>query len=115
MVNRKIFSAMRKGIIAILIIFYSCNSSSTLLLKNDVICHKGKEYEDIIFIKNKEFKEVEKFIKEKYHAKVIRNIFYIKSQQLYYCEFYVYDYSVECVLISNNMKVNFYNKVDFDL
>ena len=116
MVNRKIFSVMKKGVIVILIIFYSCNSSSALLLRNDVICHKGMEhgYEDITFIKNKEFKEIKNFIKEKYQAKAIRNIFYIRSQQLYYCEFYVYDYSLECVLINNDMKVSFYNKIDFD-
>lgn len=117
MVRKKIFNLVKRSIVLILIIFYSCNSSSNLFLKNNVKCYEGigdSDYENIEFIKNKEFQKVEEFIKKEYKAKSIRNIFYIKSKQLYYCEFYVYDYAIECLLLDSNMKTNFHNRVDFD-
>ncbi|SFJ19974.1 hypothetical protein [Myroides guanonis] len=81
------------------------------------MCCKGVEdfdYEDIEFINNKEFKKIENFIKKEYNAKSIRNIYFIKYKELYYCEFFIYDYSIECLLLDKNMEVNFHDRVDFD-
>ena len=81
------------------------------------MCYKGIEgfdYENIGFINNKEFKKIENFIKKEYNTKSIRNIFFIKSKELYYCEFYIYDYSIECLFLDKNMEVNSQDRVDFD-
>lgn len=114
MSNKKIFNLLRKSIVFVFVLFYACHTSSVAFLKNDIICHTGFEYEDLVFNKNKEFKKITRFVEEKYQAKKIRNLFYIKSQKQYYCEFYVHDHAIECVLINLDMKVEYYNKVEFD-
>lgn len=81
------------------------------------MCYEGmgdSDYENVEFINNKEFKKIENFIKKEYEAKSIRNVFFMKSKKLYYCEFYIYDYSIECLLLDRNMKVDFHDRVDFD-
>ena len=105
-------------IVAVLCLF-SCKTKSLKLktvnqtLCSDVVVRYG--YEDICFIKNKEFRKISRFLRKKYNVTYIRNIFYIKSKEQYYCEFNINDYTINCLFMDKNFKVISSDEYSFDI
>jgi len=116
---------IKKVIIALLFFcLYSCSTvgwktkSFDLNTKNQVICSDvlfKQGFEDIRFIKNKEFRKIEKFLRKKHKATYIRNIFYVESKEQYYCEFNINDYTINCLFLDKNFKVISFDELVFDL
>ena len=85
----------------------NCNLSSKYFQQNSPCCSK---YYDVIsnelpvFVKNKKFREVYKYLKEEYGAKQINLIFYVESKKIYYTEFYINHYTVICLILDDNLK-----------
>ncbi|MDR2204788.1 MAG: hypothetical protein LBE36_01325 [Flavobacteriaceae bacterium] len=94
-----------------------CNISSSLFDKYESNCLSSfglGKYEDISFIKNKEFKEISNLLKTEYGAKSIRQILYVKSKNMYYCEFHENSYTINCVLLGKDMNMVSQEKLEFD-
>lgn len=89
------------------ILLLNCNLSSKYFQQNSPCC--SKYYEVIsnelpVFVKNKKFREVSKYLKKEYGAKQINLIFYIKSKRIYYTEFYINHYTAICLILDDNLK-----------
>ena len=117
---------MIKKIVCIIVVLCLCGcktaswetTSFELMTKNQVNCFdvlNNHGSEDIYFIKNKEFKKISKFLKKKYDVTYIRNIFYIKSKDQYYCEFNINKYTINCLLIDKDFEVISFEEFSFDL
>lgn len=118
---------MTKKILPYLIVIlclYSCKTPSwkttsfDLMTKNQVNCFdilNNHSSEDIYFIKNKEFRKISRFVRNKYNVTYIRNIFYIKSKKQYYCEFNINNYTIKCLLIDKKFEVVSEEEFHFDL
>lgn len=86
--------------------------------KNQVNCFNtfiNHGYEDIRYIKNKEFRKVSKILRKKYNATYIRNIFYIESKEQYYCEFNINNYTIHCLLIDKDLNFIDFEEIIFDI
>lgn len=116
----------KKFLLNIIVILCLCSCKSVgwktksfdLMTKNQVNCFEvlnNHGSEDIYFIKNKEFRKISKFLRKKYDVTYIRNIFYIKSKEQYYCEFNINNYTINCLLIDKNFKVISFEKFSFDI
>lgn len=109
----------KKALIIVVIIFclFSCNISSKYFTKNSPSCANYFEIEkdaEVLFIKNKEFKELSSLLKDEYGASTIRLIVYFKSKNKFYCEFYTNRHTVLCLLLDDNKRVVSKEKVEFD-
>lgn len=96
---------------------YSCNTSAKYFKKNSINCpnyielDKGKT---IYFVKNKEFRNISTLLKTSYGAISIRHIFFIKSKNIYYCEFYSNSYIINCLILGKNMEIISQKEIHFD-
>ena len=79
---------------------------------SDVLITYGLE--DICYIKNKKFRKISKFLRKKYKATYIRNIFYIESKEQYYCEFNIYESTINCLFIDENFNVISFDEMYID-
>lgn len=110
---------MFKKIIIIVVVFccFGCSTSSILFRKNEFYCSPNGitiNLEDVQFIKNKDFSIIFKLLKTKYKAISIRNIFYIKSTNQYYAEYYINNYTIQCVILGEDFKHISKGEVQFD-
>lgn len=118
---------MTKKIVSCIIVILclcSCKTASwkttsfDLMTKNQVNCFdvlNNHSSEDIYFIKNKEFKKISKFLRKNYNVTYIRNVFYIKSREQYYCEFNINNYTINCLFVDKNFEVISFEEFSFDL
>lgn len=118
---------MTKKIISCIIVILSLCSCKTTIWKtksfklnteNQVICSDVlMKYglEDIYFIKNKEFRKISKILKNEHNATYIRNIFYVEPKEQYYCEYYINNYTINCLFIDKNFEVTSFEEFSFDL
>ena len=110
---------IRKSVLFAFIVtgLVSCNTSLKYFNKNAISCpgyYEVKKDAEIYFIKNKEFRSVSHLLKAKYDATSIRHIFFIKSKEIYYCEFYENPYSINCLILNKNLEIVSQEKLQFD-
>lgn len=106
-------------LVSLFLSFIGCKSLSELYFyKNEVNCtipNLSLDLENIEFLDNNKFKIIREILHKKYNAKEINTIFYIKSSNLYYAEYYLNNYTTECIILTPNFEYISSAKIQFEL